>query len=167
MTSPNGMLASGLCLAGFFAIRVLARWRVDRRQQQALTIPLVDPTLIETTLAPQPGDDADLLAELRDTLSHLNRRAYAEEFWAIDAQITALDAKLPKAARETLRRAIVRMLDTDDRWLQIVAARASVSLRTTDAVPRLMKLVKDFAGDSSHARFRTELEAAITALNAD
>src|SRR5580698_2631632 len=114
MTNPTGMTTSAVCLAGFFAIRLLARWRVDRRRHLALTIPLVDPALIESTLAPQPGDDANLLAELRDTLAHLNRRAYAEEFWALDAQIAALDARLPKAARETLRRAVIRMLETSD-----------------------------------------------------
>jgi hypothetical protein len=154
-------------IAGYFAIRVIAGWRVDRRKRVEMTTPLVDPILLETTFAPHEGDDANLLAEVRDTLAHLNRRAYAEEFWNISDQIVALDKKLPKPAKATLRRAARRMLDTDDRWLQIVGAKTSRGLKVSEAAPRLRALI-DEIGDASDdpvsARFGTVLADALGEL---
>ena len=141
-------------IGGFFAIRVVAAWRVDRRKQASMKTALVDPVLLETTFAPRAGDDADLLAELRDTLAHLNRQAYAEEFWNVSDQIVALDEKLPATAKSTLRSALTRMLSTDDRWLQIVAAKASGALKVDAAVDRLRELLVTVEGSDAAVELR-------------
>lgn len=152
-------------IGGYFAIRVIAGWRVERRERAALTTRLVDPILLETTFAPREGDDPNLLAEVRDTLAHLNRRAFAEEFWNVSDQIVALDKKLPKKARSTLRAALLRMLDTDDRWLRIVAAKSSGALKVEDAEPRLQALIDSLtAAAAADERFRTVLTEALDEL---
>ena len=89
-----------MCWFRFFLARVWGKWRAAKREQAALTTPLVDAALLEATFAPRPrdGDDPDLLAEMRDTLAHLNRQAYAEEFWGLNAQLSALEKTLLSAA---------------------------------------------------------------------
>ena len=84
MNLPTLERTGGL-LVILFGSRVLARWRTSRRERVELTTPLFDAVLLEAVFAPRPqdGDDANLLEEMRDTFRHLNRRAYAEEFWSL------------------------------------------------------------------------------------
>jgi hypothetical protein len=166
MITVATLLRPAAVLTAYFLIRVVTKYRVAKRAQAALTTPLVDPVLLETTFAARPGEDANLLAELRDTLIHLNRQSYAEEFWGIDAQLTALDGKLPDASRPTLRSAMIRMLDSDDRWLQIVGAKGSAALKCTEAAERIRALTDEAAGTGTqNARFREELSAAMDKLD--
>jgi len=156
-------------IGGYFAIRAAAGWRVDKRKRMSMTTRLVDPILLETTFAPRDGDDANLLAEVRDTLAHLNRQAYAEEFWNVSDQIVRLDAELPKKAKSTLRSVLVRMLATDDRWLQIVAAKTSGRLKVEEASTRLRELLVEI-GESDNAvdvRLKVVLIEALDAIAPD
>ncbi len=167
-------------LALIFASRVWARWRVGRRQRAALVTPLVDAATLEAVFAPRPrdGDDTNLLAEMRDTFAHLNRQAYAEEFWNLHAQLAALAPSLSDPARATLRRAIVRLVVANDRWLQLVGAKTAAALRVTEAAVPLRGVLEMGdanrfaeghdgygAGRAVEARFRAELEAALAALS--
>jgi len=152
-------------IGGLFAIRIIAGYRVDRRKKASMLTPLVDPILLETTFAARGGDDANLLAELRDTLAHLNRQAYAEEFWNVSDQIVALEKQLPKKAKSTLRSALLRMLDTDERWLQIVGAKTSGALNVDEALPRMRALVDDLTDDAIDVRFRIVLTEALDAID--
>lgn len=154
-----------------FGSRLWAKWRTARRERAALTTPLFDAVLLETALAPrvQDGDDADLLEEMRDTFRHLNRRAYAEEFWGLHRQLVALYGGLDEPQRATLRRALLRLLTVNDRWLQLVAAKTCAELRLPEAVPPLRALLE--SGDSpqeisnvADARYRQELEGALASL---
>ncbi len=169
MISGETFLKWSVALTGFFALRVVARYRVDRRKQAALKTPLVDPILLETTFAPQAGDDANLLAEVRDTLKHLNRQTYAEEFWGIDQQIARLDAELPKTARATLRRALLRMLRTEDRWLQVVGAKTSGRLKSVESADCIRELIATVGSERLSPwdmRFRDELTGSLAQLDA-
>ncbi len=169
---------SGALLALIFGSRVWAQWRTARRARAALTTPLVDAVVLEAVLAPRVGDDPDLLAEVRDTLLHLNRQAYAEEFWGLHAQLTALYPTLHPAPQATLRRALIRLLTANDRWLQLLAARTCADLGLAEAVPPLRTLLEMGApprfapGEAAPAqvgqidtRYRTELENALAALS--
>ncbi len=167
----------GILLALLFGSRVWAQWRTARRARAALTTPLVDAALLEAVFAPRAGDDPDLLAEMRDTLLHLNRQAYAEEFWGLHAQLTALYPTLRSAPQATMRRALLRLLTANDRWLQLLAARTCADLHLAEAVPPLRALLelgvppRFMPGEASaaqvgqiDARCRAELESALTAL---
>jgi len=156
------VVRAGLIFAGFFVIRGLAQYRVDKRKRQSYVESLIDPVKLEALFGPGPGDDANMMAELRDTFIHLNRQAYAEEFYGLDAQITALDAGLPETARQTMRRQMLRLLDSDDRWLQIVSAKVCASLQIKDALPRLHALIAD-EGDAP-SRYVEELRRVAETL---
>ena len=159
--------------------RVWTQFRVGKRKRIAFTTPLVDGALLEAALAPRPkdSDDADLLAELRDTFAHLNRRAYAEEFWNLHEQIVALDTNLGPNQKATLRRALLRLLIVNDRWLQLVAAKACAELNLQDAINPLRGLLEmgdsqrftvektEYSkGDTADLRYRQELETALERL---
>lgn len=170
----------GALLGVLFLSRVWARGRVARKGRAALVTPLVDAAVLEAVFAPRPqeGDDADLLAEMRDTFAHLNRQAYAEEFWNLHAQIAALAPTLSDAANATLRRAVVRLVAANSRWLQLVGAKTAAALHITEAAVPLRGVLE--MGDANRyaeapntygtnaavdARFRAELEAALAALS--
>jgi hypothetical protein len=170
---------AGAILALTFGVRALSQWRVARRERAALTTPLVDRAILEATFAPRAkdGDDADLLAELRDTFLHLNRRAYAEEFWGLHTQIVSLSETLGDVPRATLRRAVVRLITANDRWLQLVGAKTAAELGVTEAVPPLIAILEMgdsqrfspdkaeySASETADLRFRQELEQALTVL---
>lgn len=162
-----------------FAARVWAKWRVSVQQTKALTTPLVDSVLLESVFAPRAkdGDDADLLAEMRDTFLHLNRRAYVEEFWGLHLQLVALYATLGQLQQTTMRRALIRLVTVNDRWLQLVGAKASAELGVTEAVNPLRALLeigdtqrfnqdkREYSkADAVDLRYRGELEKALAAL---
>ena len=173
------MERTGGLLLILFGSRVWAKWRVSRRERVELTTPLFDAVLLETVFAPRPkdGDDPDLLEEMRDTLRHLNRRAYAEEFWSLHRQLVALYETLSEAQRATMRRALLRLLLVNDRWLQVVAAKTCAELKMPEAVYPLRALLEmgdsqrfsaDKAeytsADAADVRYRRELEQALAAL---
>ena len=138
-----GLIKTSLVIAGTFVIRFIAGVRVEKRKQIAMREPLMDAILLETVFASRdPSDDLDLLAEIRDTLAHLNRRAYAEEFWGLDRQLLELRAKLDEPRQATMNRALLRMLNSEDKWLQIVAAKTCAALPLPGAVPRLKELIE-------------------------
>lgn len=170
----------GALLGVLFLSRVWVRWRVARKGRAALVTPLVDAAILEAVFAPRPqeGDDANLLAEMRDTFAHLNRQAYAEEFWNLHAQLAALAPTLSGPARATLRRAVVRLVVANDRWLQVVGAKTAAALHIAEAAVPLRGVLE--LGDANRfaegqdgygpnaavdARFRAELEAALATLS--
>ena len=173
------MERTGGLLVILFGSRAWAKWRTSRRERADLTTPLFDAVLLETVFAPRPkdGDDPNLLEEMRDTLRHLNRRAYAEEFWGLHGQLVALYRTLGEAQRATMRRALLRLLLVNDRWLQAVAARTSAELGLREAVPPLRALLElgdsqrytpskaeYTSADAADVRYRQELEKALASL---
>lgn len=156
----RGALAVGVI---FFA-RIVGRYRGSKKQRAALTTPLVDAAVLEAVFHPRPkdGDDANLLAEMRDTFAHLNRQAYAEEFWSLHEQLTALDARLGPPQKATLRRALVRLVTANDRWLQIVGAKTAADLGATETVPPLRALLE--LGGEPDPRIRGVLQEALETL---
>ena len=170
--SAQALVNTGIFLGLSFGVRVWSKWRVDRRKQIAIRTPLVDGAVLEAALTPRPadGDDVDLLAELRETFALLNRQAYAEEFWGLHRQLEKLDATLGAPQRATLRRALLRLLASRDRWLQLVAAKACADLRVAEAATPIQALLNADAieekSDSVGERYRTVMEDALTDLTA-
>jgi hypothetical protein len=159
---------SGIALTLYFFARTVGRFRGTKMQQVALKTPLVDAAVLEAVFHPRlkDGDDPDLLGELRDTFAHLNRQAWAEEFWGLHAQIAALSETLGSAQNATLRRAVLRLLSSNDRWLQLVGAKTAADLGLSEAVPIIQALLEREASgsDDLDVRVRIVLEEAQAAL---
>ncbi len=177
----NGILLerSGIVVGLYFVAQFIGKWRGGKRSRAMLTTPLVDAALLEAVFHPRlkDGDDPDLLAEMRDTLAHLNRQAYAEEFFGLHQQITRLDQTLEPSQKATLRRVLVRLLTANDRWLQLVGAKTAADLGLNEAVPPLRALLEMgdtqrfsqskaeySAADMVNLRFRRVLEESLTTL---
>jgi hypothetical protein len=169
----------GPMVGALFVARIIGQWRAAKRQRAAMTTPLFDAALLEAIFQPRPqdGDDPALLAEVRDTLGHLNRQAWAEEFWGVHQQIAALNATLAPPQQATLRRALLRLLTANDRWLQLVAAKTAADLGYAEAVPPLRAILEMgdsqrfsatqaeySAADAVDLRFHTVLEEALASL---
>ena len=171
----------GIGVGVYFLARFVGKFRGGRREQRMMRTPLVDAALLEAVFHPRAkdGDDPDLLAEIRDTLAHLNRQAYVEEFWGLHTQIAELDSSLGPVQKATLRRVLIRLLTANDRWLQLVGAKTAATLGLPEAIPPLRALLE--LGDTqrfSHSkaeysaddlvdlRFRKVLEEALTTLTA-
>ena len=169
----QAFINTGVFLGLSFAVRVYSKWRVDRRKQVAIRTPLVDGAILEAALTPRPadGDDAALLAELRDTFALLNRQAYAEEFWGLHQQLNQLDASLGPPQRATLRRALLRLLGSRDQWLQLVSAKACADLGILEATAQIQLLLDQQESDGKSGRVdgRREqvLREALAALDAE
>ena len=166
----QALINTGIFLALTSVVRVIAKLRVERRKQAAMRTPLVDAAALEAALNPRAadGDDPDLLAELRETFALLNRQAYAEEFWGLHEQLEKLDATLGVPQRATLRRALLRLLASRDRWLQLVSAKACADLHVAEAAAPIQALL-DADGDHAKsdgvgARYRTVMEEALAGL---
>ena len=172
----------GIALSLYFLARTVGSYRGSKRQTLALQTPLVDAAILEAVFQPRPkdGDDADLLTELRDTFIHLNRQAWAEEFWGLHEQIASLAKTLGPVQNATLRRTVLRLLTANDRWLQVVGAKTAADLDILEAVPPIQAIlemgdslrftrskaeVSD--GDALDVRFRLVLEDALATLTGE
>lgn len=177
--NADWLVRVGPIVGALFVARIVGKWRGAKRQQATLTTPLFDGALLEAVFQPRPrdGDDAALLAEVRDTLAHLNRQAWAEEFWGLNEQIAALNVTLAPPQQATLRRALLRLLTANDRWLQLVAAKTSADLGLAEAVPPLRAILEMgdsqkfsaskaeySSADSVDLRFRSVLEESLATL---
>jgi hypothetical protein len=144
-------------------MRLAYRVWVLRRKYFALTAPLADRRVVRDALAPGRNDDRDMLDELRDTILHLNRRAYAEEFVALPAQIVTLYDRVGETQQATLRRAVVRLIESGDNWLIVLGAKTASALSVTEARPALCAVID---ASSLNAPLRAELERAIAVIPA-
>lgn len=158
-----------------FAIRAWATWRAQKRKRADFRERLVDGAVLEAVFNPRPKekDDSDLLDEMRDTFSHLNRRAYAEEFWGITDQLVTLEGRLEEEQKGTMRRAVIRLITADDRWLQLIGARTAVRLHLKDAAGPLRTVVEGIPTSlaslqpptAADVRYKEELEDALRQLD--
>jgi hypothetical protein len=143
--------------------RIWVKFKGDRIARRSMKTPLFDTAKLSSALAPVDGanDDPDILAELHATLTHLNRRAFAEEFWNVDKDLTKYYRKIPARSKPTMARALVRLIDADDKWLQIVGAKTSALLKLVDARESLSTALEKNANDE---RFQTELKRCLDIL---
>lgn len=169
--NQQGLIYAGGVATVTLIARLWVSYRRDRRQKREYLLPLFDAVLLEVALTPKQGesDDADVLAEMRQTLAHLNRRSFAKEFWGLDEQLAQYYEKLPENCRPTMRRALLRLIGQPDRWLQSIAAKTSARLGITEAAGPIRELLeKDSEGASpanrADSRFHSELEAALNRL---
>ncbi len=179
MNLPVGLAYTASVGTAVWITRLWYRFRKDRAARRSYALPLFDAALLEAACHPRAADsdDADVLAEMRDTLGHLNRQAYAEEFWTLDKQLRDYYTKIPKTSRPTMRRALIRLLTANDRWLQLVAAKTCADIGLPEAIAPLRALVE--MGESmgfseskleysssqqASIRFRQEMEASLERL---
>jgi hypothetical protein len=160
--------------------RLWVKFRKDRSFRKAYDTPLFDDSLLATVCMPRKkdGDNADVLAEFSQTLVHLNRQHFASEFCELDKQLTTYYVGLPEQFRPTLRRALLRMVTINDKWLQMLAARTCASLSFREAILPLRGLLtlgdsqqlgcrdRDYGrNDAGSERFHQEIERALNKLD--
>jgi hypothetical protein len=169
--SQYGLIYAGGIAAISLAARLWVSYRRDVRVKREYKLPLFDAVLLEVALTPQKGEaeDADVLAEMRETLAHLNRRSFAKEFWGLDEQLAQYYEKLPEKCQPTMRRALLRLIDQPDRWLQSIAAKTCGRLGIMEAAGPIRALLEKESESASpvnaaDAHFHTELEAALKRL---
>ena len=160
-----GWERGGLALTLYFVAVAVGRFRAGRRRLAVLQTPLFDAAVLEAVFHPrlQDGDDAALLADVRETFASLNRQADAEEFLHLHTQIGALSQTLTPAQSATLRRAVLRLLASRDLALQGAGAQTAAELGLTDAIPRMQALLD--GSDAGDAHFRKVLEEALARLS--
>lgn len=158
-----GWERGGIALTLYFVALAAGRFRAGRKQQVLLKTPLFDAAILEAVFHPrlQDGDDPALLTELREKFAALNRQAYAKEFLALHTQIATLSQILAPAQNATLRRAVLRLLTSEDSSLQCAGAQVAADLQISEAVPAIEALLSEGAWDS---RSRKPLEEALAAL---
>jgi hypothetical protein len=166
LTPWIGYLGGSALVAG--ASRIWVRFRRDRRARREFASSIFSSNLLDNALRPETEDDADVLDELRQVLGHLNRQSYAEEFWRLDEQLAAYYARLPKASRPTFRRALMRLLRADNRWLLLVSAKTCARIGFPEAEPALESILqaatRSGAESEADARFGAELQTALDRL---
>jgi hypothetical protein len=180
MLNIQTLIYAGGIVGIMFASRIWVKFKQDRALRKTYDSPLFDETLLATVCMPRKkdGDNADVLAELMQTLSHLNRQHYAKEFWDLDKNLTTYYNGLKDQNRPTLRRALIRMVTINDRWLQIVAARTCASLSFREAILPLRGLLElsdsmqigdpkiDYGrNDSASEQFHREIEQSLNKLD--
>jgi hypothetical protein len=158
----------GLAGAAMLA-RIWVRFRRNLSERRNYKRPIFDLVALEVAMTPrsEDGDDPDVLAEMRDTLAHLNRGSFAQEFAELDKQLVLYYQRLPASSAPTMRQGMLRLLACDDRWLRLLAARTCAGLPMPEAVPVLHRLLDEMdtttEADASYAR---ELERSLAALQA-
>ena len=179
MTVSPWAVYAGCFVAIGVTSRLWVRFKRDRLARRQFSTPLFEDRLLNAILAVDSadGDDPDVLAEIGVTLRHLNRQSFAEEFRQLDQQLSAYYSKLPKLSRPTMRRALIRMLVSGNRQIEIVAARACASIGMPEAVIPLRALsnqdgVNTIAtpdpaagtGSAGESVFHAEIRAALASL---
>ena len=160
-----GWERGGLALTLYFVAVAVGRFRAGRRRFAALQTSLFDAAMLEAVFHPrlQDGDDTALLTDLREKFAALNRQAHAEEFSHLHTQLAALSQTLAPSQVATLRRAVLRLLDSGDLALQCAGAQTAAEVGLTEAIPRVQALLdRSEAGD---AHSRKVLEEALARLS--
>ena len=98
----------------------------------------------------------------------------------MNEQITALNATLAPPQQATLRRALLRLVTANDRWLQLVAAKTAADLGMAEAVLPLRAILEMgdsqtfsvskaeySSADAVDLRFRKVLEEALATLTTE
>jgi hypothetical protein len=167
MLTTTGLLYAGGMAGIIFVSRVWTKYKLDARAKHEETLPLFDLVQLEIATTSQADDDADVLAEIRETFTRLNRRRFATEVWALDTQLAKYYARLPNQSRQTMRCVLLRFIQSEDGWLQIVGAKTSAALSLREhgaAIQELLERQPEAGADRALQRFRDEVEAAAVKL---
>jgi len=160
--NQHGLIYGGGLATIYFVSRVWAKFKMDAATRRKQNIPLFDAVLLEIATTPpkDSAEDPDVLAEIRETLAHLNCQSYAEEFWGLDKQLVEYYSRLPVSSRPTMRAALIRLLRSEDRWLEVVGARSCANLSLREAAPLLRQRIAGIqsAGDAVSYADRRLLE---------
>jgi len=167
MLTTTGLIYVGGLTAITFVSRIWAKYKLERRAINESSLPLFDLVQLEIAMTPQPGDDPSILAEIRETLTHLNRRAFELDIWTLDEQLVTYHQRLPDPLRPTMHRAMLRLIQSQDRWLQLVGAKTSASLGLCDNLPAIELLLGrsvEISGEPETHRFQVAIEASVSKL---
>jgi hypothetical protein len=131
-----------------------------------MRVPLFPAQSIESVLAAKltDNDDPAIVNEIKSTISHLNRQAFAKEFWDLDKDLIRYYKRIPGRSRPTMERVLIYMIESDEKWLQIVGAKTCVGLDYQPAAQVIEHAIQSHKNDD---RFRTELESCLKQLNGD
>ncbi|HEY3328798.1 MAG TPA: hypothetical protein VGK19_02160 [Capsulimonadaceae bacterium] len=167
ITTTGIIYAVGLAGITFYS-RVLLNYKRQKRARTEAELPLFDLVALEIATTPQRGsnDDGDVLTEMRETFQHLNRRRFAPEVWELDAQLAVYYNQVPEASRPTIRRALVRLIESEDSWMRIVGAKTAAALGVVEALPAIDAQIATHqeSTDEAEKRFTDEMEAAAEKL---
>lgn len=166
LTATGVIYAVGIAAIPFVS-RVYAKYRIAKKAEREEALALFDAVELEIATTARANEDADILAEIRDALTHLNRRRFAAQVWEIDTQLAVYYGRLPQDKRDTMEAALARMIESRDRWLQVIGAKTSAALNLRQNAPAVAALKERLAvdeQDDATRRFRDELEAAIERL---
>jgi hypothetical protein len=167
MLTSTALVYAGGIAAITFVSSVWTKYKMAKRARREGVLPLFDLVQLEIATTPHADETSDVLTEIRETLQHLNRRRFAEEVWGLDEQLATYYSRLPDALQPTMHGVLLRFIQSNDRWLQIVGAKTSATLNLRENRPvidALLQKTSEPALDESSKRFRTELEAALKRL---
>jgi hypothetical protein len=148
-------------VAGIFS-RIWFSYRKDRAARRAMNTALFPNRVLESILAPGEDDDPNILSELKNTILLLNRQTYAEEFWNLDKNLVKYHKHIPVKSRPTMERMLIRCIESDEKWLQIMGAKTSSALKLAGSEDAIQKAI---AKNSADDRFKTALESCLETLS--
>lgn len=170
--TKEGFVKLGLVVALPFVVRITAKWRASKKERIAHSIPLFDGAVLEAALEPRlASDDRDVLLEIKDTLTKLNRQTLAEELWDLPNQLSDYYKALSDQGKSTLERALVRMIESTDRWLQLLAARTAGNIRYTSASEAIQRTINRHIIDAEredtevNENFVREMDGCVSVLD--
>jgi hypothetical protein len=154
------------------AVRFWVKAKHARREKVEGVLPLFDSVALEIAMTPKPHEDVDVLAEMRGTLVLLNQRTFASEFWNLDDQLVKYYDQVPEASQPTVKAAVVRLIESQDRWLQSVGVNSASGLAMNEAIPAIhalkARIVAASDRESGHddALFVASLDEALLIIEA-
>lgn len=144
-------MAGGI-LAITFTSRALARIKIERRTRRDAELPLFSAVALEIATTPrESADDADVMAEIRATLTHLNRRRYADEARRLPVQLKEYTGNLPLPLRPTVNHVAVRLIESHDPWLAVIGAGTAAELAASEAIPSIDRAIAAGSGEMEPA----------------
>ena len=154
------------------AVRFWVKAKNARREKLEGVLPLFDAVALEIAMTRQAGEDSDVLAEMRGTFDLLNQRTFASEFWNLDEQLVKYYSQVPDASKPTVQAAIIRMIESQDRWLQSVGVNTASGMALYEALPAIEALKARLVGElressAEEALFLKSLDDAIQIITAD
>ena len=169
MISPWLIYAPALAIVGL-AARAWTGYRFNVRKRREAELPLVDLFLLELVFSPRkinPDDDEAVLDEMKRIIARVNERSRSTEFEAADSELAQYYGQLAQftASRPTARRAIIRLIESGDKPLQILGARVAAQLRLPEADAPLRRLIDSLPNETGTGQGHERSSELLQALH--
>jgi len=152
---------------------LITRWKRNRRAHAEAKLPIFDIVALEVATTPPKNSHISPGAgtALRELLNELNKRGLADKVLECGPNIAALIGQMDVSQTEGAHASILRMIDSDDKWLVIAGAQAALSLTLTSALPNIEAAVDRFKDTetpeiipSTNKKLSAALDAALIGL---